>query len=86
MLVLVDIRHQSGICQGQKIMRIYYYCTETGIYQGEGFQEDYAPAAGAGITAIAPPPYEKGEVAVYDADAGCWTLLKVRRQESSPMA
>lgn len=67
-------------------MRIYYYCTETGIYQGEGFLEDKAPAAGAGITAIAPPPYGKGEFAVYDADAGCWTLLKIRRQESPPMA
>lgn len=63
-------------------MRVYYYCTETGIFQGEGYQEDGMPAAAEGITAIAPPPYGKGEVAVFEADAGCWTLRNLRRNES----
>lgn len=60
-------------------MKIYFYDGETGIYQGEGFADEGFFRGDATVvpehaTEIAPPPYDRGEVPVFDAAAHLWML------------
>jgi hypothetical protein len=55
-------------------MRIYYFDTGTGIYQGEGYEEENHVGCIEGSTTIAPPSYEKGQVPVYDPSTRCWNI------------
>jgi len=59
-------------------MRVYYFCPETGVYQGEDFQEQ--PDAVIGVTTVAPPMYNRGEVPVFDAVTQSWHIRKVARK------
>jgi hypothetical protein len=55
-------------------MRIYYFDTGTGIYQGESYEEEKQVNCIEGATTIAPPAYEKGQVPVYDPRTRCWDV------------
>jgi hypothetical protein len=57
-------------------MKVYFYDRESGIYQGEGFEEDLSVLEGNGVTVVAPPPYEKGFVPVFDQSEGRWNLKR----------
>jgi hypothetical protein len=60
-------------------MKIYFYCPETGVYQGEDFADATLvkrspPEIPEGATTIAPPAYGKGEVPVFLAAEERWVL------------
>jgi hypothetical protein len=57
-------------------MRVYCFCPETGIYQGEDFYEGSHPQETEGMTDIAPPPYSPGEVPVFDMSLRGWTIKR----------
>ena len=67
-------------------MKVYFYDSETGIYQGEGFADQAFSREEAIVvpdyaTEIAPPRYERGEVPVFDLSLNLWRL---RRLQPSP--
>lgn len=67
-------------------MKIYLYCPETGIYQGEDFADSCSMkkerlGVAAGSTTIAPPPFDSGEVPVFEVVQQRW---KVMRFSSAP--
>ena len=64
-------------------MKVYYFCSETGIYQGEGFLEESDINKVDGVTSIAPPSYSRGEVPFFDATGKNWTLHTVQRNDES---
>jgi hypothetical protein len=55
-------------------MRVYFFSTETGVFQGEGFLEDDLFDEPDGATTIAPPAYGNGEIPVYDAVGARWSI------------
>lgn len=64
-------------------MKVYYFCLETGIYQGEGFLDERDLNKVDGVTSIPPPPHNRGEVPFYDFSGKNWTLNKLQRYEES---
>lgn len=62
---------------GRKDVRVYYFCQETGVYQGEGFEDEDNVGRLTGVTTIAPPSYGKGEAPFFDVSARRWTLRPV---------
>ncbi len=63
-------------------MKAYQYNEITGLFEGAIYAERDTLPYIAGITTIAPPEYESGVVAVFDATAQRWELvsLTVARQ------
>lgn len=60
-------------------MKIYQYEPETGVYAGELFEESVNLIHySEGVTPIAPPPYESGQVPVFDMAQNKWELLPIR--------
>jgi hypothetical protein len=57
-----------------RAMKVYFYDRESGIYQGEGFEEDHSDLENDGVIDIAPPTYDKGFVPRFDRQAGRWIL------------
>jgi len=60
-------------------MKIYLFCPETGLYQGEDFAD--APPLCPGrealppyATTVAPPPYGRGEVPVFSLSDNAWGI------------
>jgi len=58
-------------------VRVYCYCPETGVYQGEDFLDECRLDSTEGVTRIAPPTYACGEVPVFDRSTQCWNLIKL---------
>lgn len=56
-------------------MKLYQYNTETGVYAGELFEESGNIQYDEGVTTIAPPPYETGQVPVFDMARNKWEIL-----------
>jgi len=65
-------------------VRIYCYCPETGMYQGEDFVDECRLDITEGVTRIAPPIYVCGEVPVFDTSAQCWNIIKLPGKRLSP--
>lgn len=63
-------------------MKIYLFCPETGLYQGEDFADDTSmknekTALPDGATTIAPPAYRPGEVPVFQVVEKRWKIKTV---------
>jgi hypothetical protein len=58
-------------------VRVYYFCPENGIYQGEDFQDKDQLDTVNGVTAVPPPLYHHGEVPVFDAATQSWSIQKL---------
>lgn len=63
-------------------MKVYLYCIETGVYQGEdfadkGFLKMEQPELPPGCTTIVPPAFAKGEVPVFEIDQHRWVVRPV---------
>ena len=63
-------------------MKIYLFCPETGVYQGEDYtdtapmcpgREELPPYA----TGIAPPSYQPGVVSVFNVTRNTWEIRSV---------
>jgi hypothetical protein len=62
---------------GSTIMKAYLFNTDNGLYEGETFEEAGMLQYVEGITTIAPPRYEAGQVPVFDAEHDGWQVLPV---------
>lgn len=58
-------------------MKAYLYDTETGIYEGEIFEEAAMLQYEKGLTTSPPPDYEYGQVPVFDRQNNVWSLIPV---------
>ncbi len=76
-------------------MKAYLYDTETGIYEGETYEEPDMLQYEEGITSVPPPDYGHGQVAVFDRVQQIWAvvpttiarqLLKLSQDESREQA
>ena len=61
-------------------MKIYLFCPDTGIYQGEDFADTLPLMEGRdalpdGATTIAPPPCKPGEVPFFQAAENRWQVI-----------
>jgi hypothetical protein len=63
-------------------MKVYYFDSETGIYQGEAFADEAPLERGVYVvppdaTTIAPPPYGKGQTPFFDVKGQRWEIRHV---------
>ncbi len=58
-------------------MKVYFFDTETGIYQGEDFEVEQVIQHENGVTTVRPPTYGKGEIPIYDPRVECWSIVSV---------
>lgn len=58
-------------------MKVFLFDTETGIYEGETFEEAAMLQYEKGLTTIPPPDYEHGQVPVFDRQKNEWTVIPV---------
>jgi len=58
-------------------MKAYLFDTETGIYEGETFEEADMLQYSDGITTVPPPDYEHGRVPVFDRRMNSWAVIPV---------
>ena len=63
-------------------MKIYLFSQETGIYQGEDFADALPMKPGChavppDATTIAPPSYDRGEIAFFDAASKRWEVRRL---------
>jgi len=62
-------------------VRVYCYCPETGVYQGEDFLDECQLDIIEGVTRIAPPKYVSGEVPVFDTSTQSWKLTELSKRK-----
>ncbi|WP_306533782.1 hypothetical protein [Geobacter sp.] len=67
-------------------MKVYFFDCDTGVYQGEGFEDEKLVGRVEGITTVAPPPYCKGEIPVYNCDSNVWTVKALLPRTTSDPA
>jgi len=58
-------------------MKTYLFNAETGLYEGETFEEADMLQYEEGITPFPPPDYEHGQVPVFDRQKNSWTEIPV---------
>lgn len=58
-------------------MKVYLFNVENGVYEGELFEEVDRLVNEEGITAMAPPDYEHGQVPVFDRRKKEWAVIPV---------
>lgn len=58
-------------------MKAYFFNTESGLYEGETFEEPDMLQYEDGITPVPPPDYEHGQIPVFDRQKNTWTVIPV---------
>ena len=58
-------------------MKAYLFSTETGLYEGETYEEPEMLQYDEGITPVPPPDYENGHVPVFDRLRNEWAVIPV---------
>lgn len=58
-------------------MKAYLFNTENGLYEGESFEETDMLQYQEGVTTVAPPDYEHGQVPVFDRRKNQWAVIPV---------
>ena len=58
-------------------MKTYLFNAKNGLYEGETFEEAGMLEYVEGITVVAPPLYEAGQVTVFDAEQNEWKVMPV---------
>ena len=58
-------------------MKAYLFDTETGLYEGETFEDDAMLEYEEGITPVPPPGYDHGQVPVFDHRNNQWAVVPV---------
>lgn len=56
-------------------MKAYMYDVESGLYEGETFEDEDQIKFVDGLTTIAPPTFNHGQVAVFDINNQLWSLV-----------
>lgn len=65
------------LSDGSKIMKIYLFDTQNGLYEGESFEETDMLQYEDGVTPVPPPEYEQGQVPVFDRRKNEWAVIPV---------
>ncbi|NTV50130.1 MAG: hypothetical protein HGB32_00750 [Geobacteraceae bacterium] len=58
-------------------MKAYLFNSENGLYEGETYEEAGMLQYEEGITLIAPPKFEHGQVPVFDRRKNDWAVIPV---------
>ncbi|MFA7403567.1 MAG: hypothetical protein WC007_06205 [Pelobacteraceae bacterium] len=58
-------------------MKTYLYNTETGLYEGETFENADTLQYVEGMTPVPPPGYGHGQVPVFDRQKNEWAVIPV---------
>ena len=58
-------------------MKAYLFNTESGLYEGETFEEPDMLQYEDGITPVPPPDYEHGQVPVFDRRRNSWIVISI---------
>lgn len=58
-------------------MKAYLFDTESGLYEGETFEEADMLQYEEGITTVPPPAYGHGQVPVFDYRKSEWVVIPV---------
>lgn len=58
-------------------MKAYLFNTESGLYEGETFEEADMLQHEDGIITVPPPDYEHGQVPVFDRRKNEWAVIPV---------
>ena len=58
-------------------MKAYLYNAENGLYEGEAFEKADLFQHEEGITPLAPPDYEHGQVPVFDRRKNSWAVIPI---------
>lgn len=58
-------------------MKTYLFNVESGLYEGEAFEDADMLQHQDGITTVAPPDYGHGLVPVFDSLKNEWTVISV---------
>lgn len=58
-------------------MKAYMFNVESGLYEGETFENDDLIKIEEGLTTAVPPSYDKGQVPVFDLNIHRWSLVPV---------
>jgi hypothetical protein len=56
-------------------MKVYLFDVDSGLYEGEDYSESEELDEREGITTLAPPVGQPGQVPVYDRSLGDWKLV-----------
>ncbi len=56
-------------------MKVYLFDTQSGLYEGETFEDADILAYEDGITPIPPPDYGHGQVPVFDSHKNDWVVI-----------
>lgn len=62
---------------GERIMKLYTFETETGLYLGQDFGDKSDINIGEGITDLAPPDFKHGETPVFDINNKQWVVIEI---------
>jgi hypothetical protein len=58
-------------------MKVYLFNVTSGLYEGEDYRDAAEMREDDGITSLAPPVYQPGQVPVYDRNRGIWQLRPI---------
>jgi hypothetical protein len=58
-------------------MKVFLFNTESGLYEGETFEEAGMLQYAEGVTTVPPPDYERGQVPVFDRKNNVWAVIPV---------
>jgi hypothetical protein len=58
-------------------MKAYLFNTESGLYEGETFEEAGMLQYEEGVTPVPPPEYGHGQVPVFDRKKNDWAVIPV---------
>jgi hypothetical protein len=58
-------------------MKAYLFNTESGLYEGEAFEDPEMLQYEEGITTVPPPEYEHGQVPVFDRQNNVWSVIPI---------
>lgn len=56
-------------------MKAYLFNNESGLYEGEIFEEADMLQYEDGVTAVPPPDFEHGQVPVFDSRKNEWAII-----------
>ena len=56
-------------------MKTYLFNVENGLYAGESFEDAEMLKYEDGVTTVAPPNYDHGQVPVFDPQRNEWTVI-----------
>ncbi|HXE96067.1 MAG TPA: hypothetical protein VN642_06660 [Dongiaceae bacterium] len=58
-------------------MKAYMFDAESGLFEGETYEDDSLIKYVDGLTAITPPEHDKGMVPVFNQNHQVWTIVPI---------